>query len=103
VYENAWRRQELVAFAAVWAGGALFPGLAYKLRWPTRLRGWQLVAYVAFNTATVFVVRAWLVPFAERARQRHEATKDQLREELGREPTEDEVVARLVANDRADR
>jgi hypothetical protein len=80
-------------------GNALFPRVAYRLRWPTRLRGRHLLLYVAFNAAFSFYARQWLAArfltpgSAERVKQ-------QLRSELGRNPTEREVRDRLAENRR---
>ena len=39
---------------ARFAGIALFPRLSYRLRWPTRLNGPRLAAYIAMNTLISF-------------------------------------------------
>jgi hypothetical protein len=36
-------------FVVLLIGTAIFPRLAYRLRWPTRLRGWRLAGYIAHN------------------------------------------------------
>jgi hypothetical protein len=81
-------------------GNVLFPRLAYWLRWPTRARGRLLVAYIAWNTAVLFWLRQWFLPnVAEAFRQAAEdrkAAEEELRTELGREPTEDEVGQRMA-------
>ncbi|HEY1516493.1 MAG TPA: hypothetical protein VGF91_08745 [Solirubrobacteraceae bacterium] len=91
------KREDLAYQAAVeFIAGAAFPRLAYRLRWPVRLRGWRLVAYIAFNTLLLFAVRAWVVPYFRDMAVEREHTRRHLRAELGREPTDDEVVRRQV-------
>ena len=84
----------------VFVGNALFPRLAYWLRWPTRARGRLLVAYIVWNAALLFWLRQWFLPaltdaFGKAAEDLEVAT-EQLRAELGREPTRDEVGDRLA-------
>jgi hypothetical protein len=91
-----WREplaRELPTTAAVFLGNAAFPRLAYRLRWPTRLRGRGLVAYVGFKTLEGFWLRQWLMPMLKRTLQ----LRQRLADELGREPTADEIRARLLA------
>jgi hypothetical protein len=73
--------------------GAAFPRLAWWLRWPTRLRGRPLLAYVAFNTALGFLYRAWFMPRVRRSVARHAQIREALKKELGRDPTADELIA----------
>jgi hypothetical protein len=84
--------------AQSFAGNALFPRLAYRLRWPTRLRGRRLVRYIVFNAAFLFCAREWLAPRLRSAAANVESVKRQLRWELGREPTEREIGERRVEN-----
>jgi hypothetical protein len=83
------RRDVLTYCAATFVANAAFPRLAHRLRWPTRLGPRGLVGYVAFNTAVLFALRTWLLPFFKRM------AEDALRQQLGREPTEDELFAHL--------
>jgi hypothetical protein len=76
---------------------AAFPRLAYWLRWPTRLGPRGFVAYAAFNTLSGFAIGTWLVPYLRRTHEENERALQELRDRLGREPTEDEAVAHLVA------
>ena len=46
----------------VFVGNALFPRLAYWLRWPTRARGRLLLAYIAWNAALLFWLRQSFLP-----------------------------------------
>jgi hypothetical protein len=75
---------------------ALFPKTAYRLRWPTRLGPRGLAAYILFNTAVQFAARAWLLPALRRQHARLEHLKADMRKELGREPTQDELTARFT-------
>ena len=77
--------------AVRFAGVALFPRLAYWLRWPTRLGPRGLLAYTAFNTALIFAVHTWLIPALRAYSEDMEQAKARLRDELGREPTGDEL------------
>ena len=72
---------------------AAFPGLASRLRWPTRLGPRSFIAYVAFNTAFGFALRTWGLPYLKRLFEERERIEEQLREQLGRQPTEDEMLA----------
>jgi hypothetical protein len=90
----AWRdmlQQSAIAFI----GTAAFPRLAYWLRWPTRLGPRGFIAYVAFNTLLLFAVRTWVIPFFKRMAEERERAERELRDRLGRDPTEDEVLAHL--------
>jgi hypothetical protein len=78
-----------VAAAAV--GGAVFPRLAYRLRWRTRLGPRGLLVYAACDTLYGFAVRQFLLPTLKRIFEEHEQARDELRERLGREPTDDEL------------
>lgn len=75
---------------------AAFPKLARCLRWPARLGPRGLLLYVAFNTAIGLAVRAWVAPFFKRAVEQCEQVKDDLRRQLGREPTGEELEAHLL-------
>ena len=91
-------RDVLAQAALTFLGNALFPRLSYRLRWPTRLRGRRLLLYIAGNSAVGFWLRQWMVPMARGAAERIEGVKEQLRWELGREPTAKELRDRLVEN-----
>lgn len=88
-------REALSYSAMAFAFLAAFPKLSHRLRWPTRLGPRGLVAYIAFNTAVGFAVRTWAVPFVKRTGERVERGKEELRRELGREPTDQELLAHL--------
>jgi hypothetical protein len=98
-------REVLIQAGFTFAVHAAFPRVGYWLRWPTRLRGRPLlayvVAYVAWNIAVVFAFRQWVVPFLgamfRQAADDLEAARQELRVELGREPTRDEVGDRIAA------
>lgn len=75
--------------------GAAFPKLAYRLRWPTRLGPRGLVAYIAFNTVLDFALRTWVAPYFKRMAEQQERAKKELWQQLGRDPTEDELLAHL--------
>lgn len=89
----------LIGFAIRFAGTAAFPRIAYLLRWPTRL-GWRGTAgYVMYTVVIGAWVRGWLAPRLERQAARYQ----ELREDLGKKPTRQQVIehmARLDAEDR---
>jgi hypothetical protein len=74
-------------------GNAVFPRLAWRLRWWTRsTRG--IALYIAFNTLFLFAVRQFVIP---RVRAWGRAWEDRQRalltERLGRAPTHDELAS----------
>jgi hypothetical protein len=82
-------------FAAWIVGAAVFPRLSHWARWPTRL-GWRgAVAYTVFNAPLLFAVREF-VRYGRRREGEWEQTADELRCELGREPSEREVAERVA-------
>ncbi len=89
-------RDALRDAAYAFAFAAAFPRLAHRLRWPTRLGPRGLALYIAFNTATLTAVRIWVLPALRHAIADREATTAALRDELGREPTEEEVNERYM-------
>lgn len=89
-----WRdavRDGAVAFVLL----AAFPRLGRWMRWPTRLSPPGLLAYIAFNTALGFALRAWALPYFRRMAQERAHAEEELRRLLGREPTEKELLAHL--------
>lgn len=48
--------------------------------------------YIAFP-AIAFPWRAWVMPYFKRMAKEQERAKEELRHQLGREPTDDEVLA----------
>jgi hypothetical protein len=83
------RRGEASHFVGRLIGTTLFPRLAYRLRWPSRLRGVKLAAYVVFNVLLILSFRE----FVGRWIRRHARLVEALTAELGREPSPDELVA----------
>ena len=79
--------------AVAFVGTVAFPRLVHWLRWPTRLGPRGVVAYAAFNTLLAFAIHTWVIPWARRMAAARERAEQELREQLGREPTEDEVLA----------
>jgi hypothetical protein len=84
--------------AIAFIGTAVFPRLARWARWPTRLGPRGFIAYVAFNTFALFAIRTWVMPFFARAIEAGQRAESELRRQLGRDPTEDEVLAHLGLN-----
>jgi hypothetical protein len=69
--------------------------LGYWARSPTRL-GWRgLLGYIVFNTAVGFALRAWVLLYFKRMAEMQERAKGELRQYLGREPTEREMFEHL--------
>ena len=77
-------------FVAWIVGAAVFPRLSYWARWPTRLSLRGKVAYAAFNALLLFAVREFV-----RYGRRLEAEWEHATDELGREPSERELVERV--------
>jgi hypothetical protein len=75
-------------------GGAAFPRLLHWSRWPTRLGARGLAAYVVFGTLCRFALMTLAVHVRDAA-QEHERVREELREQLGREPTWPEFAERL--------
>jgi hypothetical protein len=95
------RWQDVVGDAGVvFVGVALFPRLG---TWWTRARLRDAVAYAAVEATLLFTVRTWLVPVLERFAEQQERVADELRHELGREPTREEVMRRIQASRAAGR
>ena len=88
-------REELLVSAVVFAGNAAFPGLGRTLLWPTRLGPRGFAAYVVASTLLRFALLTWTLPHLRRMAEERERATRELRERLGREPTEDEVLAHL--------
>ena len=89
--------RELLQNAAVTFGAnALFPRLSYRMRWPTRLGPRGLAVYIAFRASLLFAVLQVLMPFLRQLQANRERTQTALREELGREPTEEELDRALA-------
>lgn len=85
-------RNVLERAAIDFVSGAMFPKYPY---WPGRL-GWRgLLAWIAFNTAQLFAFRTWALPYLRRQAEVHKRAREELRHQLGREPTPDEVLAHL--------
>lgn len=90
--DHDWR-DRLWVTAIGFAGNAAFPRLSHRLRWPSRLGPRGLAAYVAFNTLLHFAVRKWVFPTLRRMAAERERARQALREQLRREPTDDEIRA----------
>ena len=54
---------------------------------PSPSRGWLT------NTILLFAIRTWLMPYFKRMAEERNHAERQLRERLGRDPTEEEVLA----------
>jgi hypothetical protein len=97
----AWRRLdrcgEASHFVGRLIGTTMFPRLAYRLRWPSRLRGVKLAAYVAFNVLLMLSFRE----LAGRWARRRALVVESLRDELGREASSEDVATAFDALRRA--
>lgn len=90
----SWREAiGYVAFGAIFI--AAFPRLAYPVRWASRFGPRGLVAYIALNTAVGFALRWWALPYFRRRDEEQRRARAQLRQRLGREPTERELCDHL--------
>ena len=88
-------RTTLTWYVAIVVGTAAFPRFGAWLRWSVGPHPRGLIAYAAFNTASVFALRVFLLPRLREMVERQDQARDELRERLGREPTERELVERL--------
>jgi hypothetical protein len=88
-------RDILLQSAFVFVGTAALPRLAYWLRWPTRLGPRGFIAYAAFKALLLVAIQTWVAPCFKRMGEAHERAEQALREQLGREPTQEEVLAHL--------
>ena len=72
-----------------------FPRLWYprRLRPPLSARG--VVTQVVVSTATGFALRAVVLPYFRRMEHKREEAEDELRRQLGRTPTDEELCAHL--------
>ena len=95
VWRRANRNGTVTAVLVATIGGALFPRLAYVLRWPRRAHVRGLLLYALWNAASIYVVRFKIAPMFREEAHRWEQTRSALATELGREPTKDEVVSRF--------
>jgi hypothetical protein len=73
------------------AGNLFFPRLAHRLRWRTRLGPGGTFAYVLAWIAFAVLFRWFLGELA----RRQDEMQAELREQLGREPTSDELFEHL--------
>ena len=72
--------------------GAVFPRLVY---WPVVRGRSRRIAYTAFDAAFRFVRLQWMGPYAERLQAQRQSRQKELHRDLGRDPTEQELRARL--------
>jgi hypothetical protein len=94
ITKSGWRNV-LQERAIAFLGTAAFPRVSYWLRWPTRLGPRGVIVYAAFNTLVIFAMRTWGIRHLQRMAAKRERAEQELRDQLGRAPTEDEVCARL--------
>jgi hypothetical protein len=90
-------REALREAGWVFVATVAFPRLTHRLRWPTRLGPRGLLIYIMFNTAAGMAIRTWLTPALGRLHERREDLRRELRTQLGREPSEEEVNLRFWA------
>jgi protein-S-isoprenylcysteine O-methyltransferase Ste14 len=78
----------------VW--GVLCPRAARRSRWPTRLSPRGLLLYAAVRAVLLTLLQVRFASWLERLREGGDRAAAALREELGRVPTEEEIVERLT-------
>jgi hypothetical protein len=89
---HSW--QEAVGYGAVAIVLlAAFPRLAYRLQWRTDRRPRAVVAHLAFNTAIGFGLHTWVLPYLRRMAHLRAQAEEALRQQLGRQPTDEELLA----------
>ena len=81
-------REHLAGAAAYMLLATAFPRVGHLLLWPTRLGPRGLLVYVAGDTLFCFALIHYLLPHAKRIAEE----SDQLKNKLGREPTNDELA-----------
>ncbi len=81
-------RQCVAGAAAYVLLAAAIPRLNSVLLWPARLGPRGLLVYVAGDTLLRFGLSHYLLPHAKRIAEE----RDQLKDKLGREPTDDELA-----------
>ena len=91
---RADRARTLGLYTTAIVGAAMFPRLAHWARWPTRLGARGRIAYAAFNALLLFASRECIRYLKQKAEEWERAT-DELRRQLGREPTERELFEHL--------
>jgi hypothetical protein len=79
-------RDALLNFAL----GALFPRLAYRLRWVARARLRGVAAYIAVTTLGMLAAD-WIVRVVARGTLERDELRERLRKELGRPPWPEEI------------
>jgi hypothetical protein len=65
------------------------------------MRGRRLLGLIAFNATMTFLLRAWLMPRLKAAVERHAQIRESLTKALGRDPTDEELIAAVRGGDRA--
>ena len=93
-----WDRPRLINALLTFVGNALFPRLSHRLRWRDRLGARGTAIYVV---AQVGFIAAFILGVSRLARA-EERIRAEVREQLGREPTPDEVFDYLQARDSSD-
>jgi hypothetical protein len=93
VNPDGWRYA--VAYGVTFGFGAAFPRLWSPRRLRSPLHPRAVVAYIALNTALGFALLAWVLPYLRRMAEKREQAEEELRRQLGRTPTEDELLAHL--------
>jgi threonine/homoserine/homoserine lactone efflux protein len=88
-----WWQQWLLGLAFALAGNAFFPRLSHRARWSQRFGVRGELAYAIAKTLFA-VTFAW---FALKMAQRREEMFEEVRADLGREPTADEVFEHFRA------
>jgi hypothetical protein len=89
------RRRNAVVYAVAFVLLAAFPRLGYRRQWPTRLSPRRVVAQVAYKTGISFALQVWVLPYLKRMAQKRAQAEEELCQQLGRKPTEDELFAHL--------
>ena len=74
--------------------GAVAPRVVY---FKGRLGGRRLAIYAVGDALLRFATKEWFFPWAREQHARFEATREELARELGREPSQEELTAKLGA------
>jgi hypothetical protein len=87
-------------YALIFVARTAFPRLVDRLFFPARFSKRRLAGRLAFNTLFVFAAHKFLLPAFKSMAEHQQAVRGELRTQLGRDPTQEELVERLLADRR---
>ena len=90
-WKRPWRRELPEEFVLRWAFAFFLPRLYYRERWVSRLGGRGLALYVLVRTAERYTTFTWVLPRLRQGLGDRIRWRQELVEQLGREPSEEEL------------